>query len=438
MKTSPHPINSQPSLGDLMDLSRQLGRDAEASGASLRHRDREIGRELAALEAHPVTQLLGWLQRVRDRIDDLRGDKVNTVYRLGLLVLAVAGLLAGWGTAAVVFRYDGTHPVNVIHVVVVFVLVQLVTLVFFGLGLLPPAVTRFMPGMRTVQESLGLLSPGRLQHLFARYLPQAYRDTATALLGKGLAARLNAGIGDEVVIVSQAADGSIANDLYTVTGFVDSGDEMSDQMAMYLHLADAQELFVLEGRVHEIAIISSSIRGLARTSGEIAQAINRPELTVEPWQVFAKSFYDAMTADQKGNWISLAIITLLVAIGVLNTVLMTVLERTREYGLMRAIGTSPWMVFRLVLTEVSLMAVMSVIAGAVIATGVNYWLSINGVAMPTSIDFGGMTFSHAYTEINVRSYVIPLLCVILSAIFISVIPALKAARTQPATAMRYH
>ncbi len=258
------------------------------------------------------------------------------------------------------------------------------------------------------------------------------------LLGKGLAVRLNASIGDEVVIVSQAADGSIANDLYTIAGFVDSGDEMSDQMAMYLHLSDVQELFVLEGRVHEIAIISSSIRGLARTSGEIAQAINRPELTVEPWQVFAKSFYDAMTADQKGNWISLAIITLLVAIGVLNTVLMTVLERTREYGLMRAIGTSPWMVFRLVLTEVSLMAVMSVIAGAVIATGVNYWLSINGVAMPTSIDFGGMTFSHAYTEINVRSYVIPLLCVILSAIFISVFPALKAARTQPATAMRYH
>jgi ABC-type antimicrobial peptide transport system permease subunit len=159
---------------------------------------------------------------------------------------------------------------------------------------------------------------------------------------------------------------------------------------------------------------------------------------VEPWQVFAKTFYDAMTADQKGNWISLAIITMLVAIGVLNTVLMTVLERTREYGLMRAIGTSPWMVFRLVLTEVSLMAVMSVAVGCVIATGVNYWLSINGVAMPVAIDFGGMTFSHAYTEINVRSYVIPLLCVFLSAIFISVFPAMKAARTQPAAAMRYH
>jgi ABC-type lipoprotein release transport system permease subunit len=265
--------------------------------------------------------------------------------------------------------------------------------------------------------------------------PTAARE---ALLGKGLAKRLEAGIGDEVVIVSQAADGSIANDLYTVAGVVDSGNEMGDQMSLYLHLADAQELFVLEGRVHEIAITSNSIRGLYGLAGRLAAAIESPQLAVEPWQVFAKTFYDAMKADQKGNWISLAIITLLVAIGVLNTVLMTVLERTREYGLMRAIGTSPWMVFRLVLTEVSIMAVMSVIAGAAIATAVNYWLSINGIAMPVSFDFGGMTFSHAYTEINTRSYVIPLLSVVLSAVLISVFPALKAARTQPAAAMRYH
>ena len=63
-----------------------------------------------------------------------------------------------------------------------------------------------------------------------------------------------------------------------------------------------------------------------------------------------------MRADQKGNWISLFIITMLVAIGVLNTVLMTVLERTREYGLMRAIGTSPFIVFQLVILEVAVMA----------------------------------------------------------------------------------
>jgi ABC-type lipoprotein release transport system permease subunit len=258
-----------------------------------------------------------------------------------------------------------------------------------------------------------------------------------ALLGKGLAKRMGADIGGEIVIVSQGADGSVANDLYTIKGILDSGNEMEDQMSLYLHLADAQELLVLEGRIHQIAIVSNNVRGLYRLSDSIAAAIARPELTVEPWQEFAKSFYDAMKADQKGNWISLVVITMLVAIGVLNTVLMTVLERTREYGLMRAIGTRPRQVFGLVMIEVFEMAVLSVAAGFIAAYALNYTFSIAGIPIPP-VEYGGVTFKEMFTEINTRSFSIPLMSVVLSAVFISVFPALKAARTQPAAAMRYH
>jgi ABC-type lipoprotein release transport system permease subunit len=212
---------------------------------------------------------------------------------------------------------------------------------------------------------------------------------------------------------------------------------MEDQMALYLHLAIAQELLVLEGRVHEIAIVSSSIRNLYEQTDAINAAVGRPELIVEPWQEFARSFYDAMKADQKGNWISLAVITILVAIGVLNTVLMTVLERTREYGLLKAIGTHPRQVFGLVIIEVAEMALISVAAGFVVAFIINYAFSIAGIPIPT-VEYGGASFNEMYTEINSRSFTIPLVCVLLSAVCISVFPALKAARTKPATAMRYH
>jgi ABC-type lipoprotein release transport system permease subunit len=258
-----------------------------------------------------------------------------------------------------------------------------------------------------------------------------------ALLGKGLAKRMGADIGDEIVVVSQGADGSVANDLYTIKGIVDSGNEMEDQMSLYLHLADAQGLLVLEGRVHQIAIVSNSVHGLYKLSDTIAAAIARPELTVEPWQEFARSFYDAMKADQKGSWISLVVITMLVAIGVLNTVLMTVLERTREYGLMRAIGTRPRQVFGLVIIEVFEMALLSVAAGSIVAYALNYAFSIAGIPIPP-VEYGGVTFEEMFTEINARSFSIPLLSVVASAVFISVFPALKAARTQPAAAMRYH
>lgn len=180
---------SQPTLRDLLDLARQLDLDRDTTPSILRHRDRQIGRDSTDLSGRPVAQLLHWLEQMRTEGGELAGDRIHPLHRLGLLILAVAGALAGWGTAAVVFRYDGTHPVNVIHVIVVFVVLQWITLLFFTLSLLPPRVARWMPGMRALQDFWALLSPGRIQQLLRRHLPQAYRDRAGSLVGRGIAHR---------------------------------------------------------------------------------------------------------------------------------------------------------------------------------------------------------------------------------------------------------
>ncbi|MDH3890164.1 MAG: FtsX-like permease family protein [candidate division Zixibacteria bacterium] len=257
-----------------------------------------------------------------------------------------------------------------------------------------------------------------------------------ALLSEALAQTLKAGIGDEVVIVSQAADGSIANDLYQIVGLTESGDAITDRTSLYLHIEDAQELLVLENRAHEIAVVVEDLDGLDEVAVVIAESIDRPELDVATWQVFAKSFYTAMQADQKGTWISLFVIILVVSVGVLNTVLMTVLERTREYGVLRAVGTAGGQVVQMVIYEVLVMAVVSVIIGSGIAYGVNYFLSIEGIPLPTPLTFGGIVFDRMFTIVNVRSFVIPAVTVFLSAMVTSIFPAGMAARTAPAKAMR--
>lgn len=173
---------SQPSLGDVLDLARQLAQDEDRSGPDLRHRDREVGRRLGHLEHRPVPQSLAWLHAVRDGADRRRAAQINGLHRLGLVALAVAGLITGWGTASVIYFYDGTHPVNVIHVLAVFALLPLVLLVGFGVGLLPR-----VPGVSTLQDGLGLLNPGRLLHLLARRLPQSFRETIGSWLGRGQA-----------------------------------------------------------------------------------------------------------------------------------------------------------------------------------------------------------------------------------------------------------
>lgn len=214
---------SQPSLRDLLDLARQLDLDRDATPSSLRHRDREIGRDSSDLSGRPVAQLLHWLERMRAGGTELAGDRINTLHRLGLLLLAVAGTLAGWGAAAVVFRYDGTHPVNVIHVLVVFVVLQLLMLLLFAFSSLPERVTRWVPGMRALQEFWALLSPGRIQQLLRRYLPQAYRDRAGSLVGRGIAHRKLYGAVERWVTIHSSQTfavffnlGALASTLYLV------------------------------------------------------------------------------------------------------------------------------------------------------------------------------------------------------------------------------
>ncbi len=257
-----------------------------------------------------------------------------------------------------------------------------------------------------------------------------------AILGKGLAEVLEANVGDEIVVVSKAADGSIANDLYSIIGIIESGDQMSDRMSFYLHLHDAQELFVLQGRIQEIAIIVNELGQVDKLTNKISNTLNNRDLEVASWKEFAKSFYQAMQADVRGMWIMLFVIILIVAVGVLNTVLMSVLERRREYGLMRAIGTKPRQIIRLVLWEVSILVLFSIIIGVGLSIIINSSLSEKGIPIPETFTFGGVEFSKMYTEVNARSLYLPAITVFITAIFISFFPAIKAARSEPAKEMR--
>jgi putative ABC transport system permease protein len=256
------------------------------------------------------------------------------------------------------------------------------------------------------------------------------------IVGKGLAKILQAVLGDTLVIVSQAADGSIANDLYTIIGLVESGADITDRTSLYLNLQEAQELFMLEKRVHEIAVLVTSLNDVETVVKRIENQIHDNKLEVVPWQVFAKSFYQAMMADKQGMWIMLLIILIVVAVGVLNTILMSVLERQKEYGLLKAIGTRPKSIVIMVLYEVVILALISIVIGTMLSLLINHALSINGVTLPQPINYGGMEFHTMYTEVNARSIYIPAFTIILVAVLVSLFPAIRAAKTEAAQAMR--
>jgi putative ABC transport system permease protein len=259
-----------------------------------------------------------------------------------------------------------------------------------------------------------------------------------AVLGTGLARVLEARVGDTLILLSQAADGSIANDAYEIVGLSESGSGLQDQTTLYLRLSDAEELFALEHQVHEIAVILDELDDVLEVAARLKVSLADAGVAVAPWQEFAKAFYRAMQVDREGTWIMLGIIILLVAVGVLNTVLMTVLERRREYGVLRAVGTAPGQLFRMVTIEVAAMALGAIVVGALLAWASNAYLTTHGISPGFEFTYGGVKFDSMYSTVNSRTFWIPGVCVLLSALIVAMFPAARAAHTPPARAMRQY
>jgi putative ABC transport system permease protein len=261
-------------------------------------------------------------------------------------------------------------------------------------------------------------------------------SSGQAIVGRNLARLLKAGIGDSLVVVSQAADGSIADDLYEIVGLIDTGDPALNRSVVYLTLADAQELFVLEGQVHEIAVTVDNLNRVEEVTGRLRRSLSGRGLEVLPWQVFAGEFYRAMQADKNGMYLSLVVVVIVVAITILNTVLMSVLERQKEYGVLRAVGTRPGRIVGMVIAETSVLAAASIALGSIIGLLLNLYFSRHGIALPNPIEWGSVQFRYMKGEVNARSFYLPAITVIATSILVCLPPALRAARTEPAATMR--
>lgn len=256
-----------------------------------------------------------------------------------------------------------------------------------------------------------------------------------AMIGHGLAISLKVEIGDELVLISQGADGSIANDIFIISAII--GNRTSfDRMAVYLPLGAAQLFLSMGSDVHEYAMLVKDKRQNEETAAELQAAL--PELTVSPWQEVEATFYRTMRSDKQGNHFMMGLIVFIVFIGVLNTVLMSVLERTREFGVLRAIGARPDSLVRLITLETSMLAMASVLVGLVLITPYIYWVTEVGFLIPEPIDMSGIEFQHLKGEFSLRVFLLPMAFILATAILISIPPGIRAARILPKEALGSH
>ncbi len=261
-------------------------------------------------------------------------------------------------------------------------------------------------------------------------------DYFEVMVGAAVARQLKLDVGGELILISQGADGSMANDIYSIVGIIGSTEGM-DARNVYMPLAAAQDFFVMYDKAHYWAVLTHNYKqgtALAETLDNWLEDNDR--LQSVSWEIVSKEFYDAMKADIEGGFVMYFIIVFLVCIGVLNTVLMSVLERTGEFGVLKAIGTSPRRLFALIVTETMLLASISCIFGFIVSLPMNYYLATVGFALPEPVEFSGVSMQHMKGLWEAKVFLDPAYIILISAAVISIFPARRAAKIVPVEAMR--
>ncbi|GBE44922.1 lipoprotein-releasing system transmembrane protein LolE [bacterium BMS3Bbin11] len=269
-----------------------------------------------------------------------------------------------------------------------------------------------------------------------RYLRPDDKDGI--LIGNKMAKILNARPGAETVLITQAADGSIGAGRYRVIGIFDTGIDAIDTSYTFLTLEAARDLYSMWGRATAWAVRLN----FRKQSDEVAEALSRklgPDYEVLGWRKLLPSVVQAVQFHEAMTYIILGIMFVVVAVGIANTILMAVMERTREFGVMMALGTSRAQIVGLVILESILLGIAGIILGNIVGLGVNFYLASTGLNLEQ--------FSAALESMpGLSSIVYPVSrwdhISILSGIvfFISIVPALypawRAASIEPVEAIR--
>ena len=265
-----------------------------------------------------------------------------------------------------------------------------------------------------------------------------------AFIGRQLAELMNVQVGDEVAVVGQGVDGSLANDLFTVKAVVTTSVDLINRQGILIQLSTAQTLFAMPDEAHEIVIHAQRPEMASALSRRIAGATAFTGTEVLDWRTLAPEMVTLVRITDLAGLLVLLLVFIAAAAGVANTMVMATFERTREFGMLLALGTHPGRLIRLVVAESVALGVVGAAMGSLIGialvavthrTGIDYsWLAGGG---PSELSFAGLRFSlRFYPTLSVGDVARAIAAVCVTSLLAATWPALRASRLQPVKALR--
>lgn len=260
-----------------------------------------------------------------------------------------------------------------------------------------------------------------------------------AVLGSNLAKNLAVSVGDEIIVLTQAADGSLGNAIYTVRGILKSVGEGLDRGGILLDMKDMDDLLWLKGQVHEVAIRLHDPDRLEEGTDRLVEALAGENLEVRNWRDLLPELDEYLRLSNTSTLIMLVIIFAVASLGIVNTQMMALFERTREIGVMRALGLSPWSVAALVFFETLFLLFLAAGAGAMAGSIWANHLEKYGMDMTSiggTFSFLGVAFDpHLYARLHTSAITDSVLVMLAVSLAASVYPLFRATRITPADAI---
>jgi ABC-type lipoprotein release transport system permease subunit len=213
-----------------------------------------------------------------------------------------------------------------------------------------------------------------------RYLAPSDRDTA--ILGNILARNLKLFVGQKVTLLGEARDGSVAADVLRVVGIYHSGVPELDRTILEMPLARAQDTFAMTDRANTIALGGPSLADVDAALPQLDAIGRQNGLSVLDWTAMEPALSAMIALKYATSMLFYLTLVVVVAFIILNTLLMSVLERTREFGMLLAVGMRPRQIGQMVWLEMLALALLGCAIGLTIGAGTTLWFEHTGIVYP--------------------------------------------------------